>query len=50
MFLKHIKKLITKIHAWQEEHDREMDEWRESDPDAYYAFMMEQYHQKLYIP
>lgn len=49
MIPKHIRKLITKIREWQEWHDREMEEWRKSDPDTYYTFVMEQWHQNLYI-
>ena len=46
MIFNYIKKLIAWMHEWQDERNRDMEEWRESDPEGYYYFVMQQWQQK----
>ena len=41
-----IETLKQKIDDWIEEHDTEMEKWKEEDPEAYYEFIATQYNKK----
>jgi hypothetical protein len=46
MIREHIKKLVEWWKLQQAEHDRDMEDWKESDPEAYNNFMVEQWQMK----
>ena len=43
---KSIKTLKQKIDDWIDEHDAEMEKWKEEDPEGYYEFIATQYDRK----
>lgn len=42
MILRWLRRICARLNKWLDEREKEMNQWREEDPDSYYAFIEEQ--------
>lgn len=42
MILRWLQQIYARINLWLDKREKDMEQWREENPDLYYAFMEEQ--------